>query len=539
MKKNSLILAGLFCLLSLFGLAQAPNAIPYQAVARNAAGNIIASQAIALRISILDANDGVVYSERQTATTSTLGQFNFNIGQGTTLSGIFAGINWGSGAKSVQVELDATGGTNYTDMGTTQLNSVPYALYAGSSGDWTKSGSNIYNSNTGNVGIGTNAPTSKLTIVKALGNSLELLSGSNDDWTSLAIGRATEEMNFGVATAPDNFMNGTQEGDAVIRLNDATKKIVISPWVDNPTMVVTGTSVGIGTTAPTAKFHTQLANGKFRLFDNPTYVGTALLGEFAGNAGNAPQIRLATDGSPNVIDMGLDAAGNFVIEGNDVSRMVVTNSGNVGIGTTVPTAKLDVSGTVKISDGTQGTGKILTSDANGLASWQPSLTTHTIGESYGGGTVFYVYDNGQHGLIAAANDVNGGLNIRWYAGTNTNTMAFGDGIGAGASNTAIIVANQGNGDGAPYAARLCQAYSVTVGGVTYGDWYLPSKSELDLLLHQQGIVGNIQSYGYWSSTEGSTAGAWRQDRNNYIQYQTNKTGPTDGSSVRARPIRRF
>ncbi|MCQ9634064.1 hypothetical protein MP478_02205 [Chryseobacterium sp. WG14] len=46
--------------------------------------------------------------------------------------------------------------------------------------------------------------------------------------------------------------------------------------------------------------------------------------------------------------------------------------GNVGIGTASPTAKLDISGNIRIADGTQGDGKILTSDANGIASWQPA-----------------------------------------------------------------------------------------------------------------------------------------------------------------------
>jgi hypothetical protein len=131
---------------------------------------------------------------------------------------------------------------------------------------------------------------------------------------------------------------------------------------------------------------------------------------------------------------------------------------------------------------------------------------HSIGDSYGGGIVFYVYDNGRHGLIASTSDQS--TSIRWYAGNYTNTMAFADGVGAGKANTAIIIGNQGFGDGATYAARICNEYSVTVGGVTYGDWYLPSKYELNLLYLQKSVVGGFSNNYYWSSNESNSNNAW-------------------------------
>jgi hypothetical protein len=134
--------------------------------------------------------------------------------------------------------------------------------------------------------------------------------------------------------------------------------------------------------------------------------------------------------------------------------------------------------------------------------------SHYIGENYGGGIVFYVYDNGQHGLIAATVDQSTG--VRWYAGAYTWTMAKADGVGAGKSNTAIIISNQGYGDGATYPARICNEYSVTVSGITYGDWYLPSRFELNLLYLQKTVVGGFANVGYWSSTEDSNLYAWDQ-----------------------------
>jgi hypothetical protein len=212
-------------------------------------------------------------------------------------------------------------------------------------------------------------------------------------------------------------------------------------------------------------------------------------------------------------------------------RMTITGGGNIGIGTTNPTSKLEVLGAVKIVDGTQGANKVLTSDANGLASWQTPLTSsHYIGESYGGGIVFFVYDGGQHGLIAATSDQS--TAIRWYGGSNTNTRARADGIGAGLKNTAIIIADQSTVDGNSFAATVCNEYSVTVGGVTYGDWYLPSKYELNLLYLQKTVVGATNNI-YWSSTEIGFNTAWCQSFVTGNQFANFKDPPTYVRAIRA------
>ena len=135
-KFQKTLLALAFLLVANFVMAQAPQGIPYQAVARDNAGNLIKNQNIAVRFSIHDgtANGAVVFTETHSVTTDALGLFAVNIGGGTSTSTL-ANVNWGSGAKFTQVELDVTGGSNFIDMGTTQMMSVPYALYAGSSGN--------------------------------------------------------------------------------------------------------------------------------------------------------------------------------------------------------------------------------------------------------------------------------------------------------------------------------------------------------------------------------------------------------------------
>jgi uncharacterized protein (TIGR02145 family) len=114
--------------------AQAPQGIPYQAIARNASGVAIANTAVKVRFSIRDsiANGAIKYQETHNPTTSALGLFSVNVGMGMVVNGTFSGINWSKNAKFLQVELNTTGGTTYTDLGTTQMMSVPYALQANS-----------------------------------------------------------------------------------------------------------------------------------------------------------------------------------------------------------------------------------------------------------------------------------------------------------------------------------------------------------------------------------------------------------------------
>ena len=248
-------------------------------------------------------------------------------------------------------------------------------------------------------------------------------------------------------------------------------------------------------------------------------------------------------------------AGDKTLSGNTSVGGILQVSGNTtiagsaGIGTATPnaSAKLDITST------TQGLlpPRMTTTQRNAIALPATGLTiynttinafqvyngttwystVHFIGESYGGGIVFYIYDNGQHGLIAATADQSTG--IRWFGGSFTNTRARADGVGAGLKNTAIIIANQGPVDGNAFAATVCNEYSVTVAGVTYGDWYLPSKHELNLLFINRVAVGGVGSSYYWSSSETANLGAWDQDFLNGNQGGNSKHNANYVRAVRA------
>ena len=113
--------------------AQAPQGFNYQATVRNSAGNLLLNQIVLVKFNVLQnsATGTIVYSESQSANTDDLGQINLVVGKGTATTGTFSTINWGIGSYYLGIELNS--GTGYVAMGTTQLLSVPYALYAGNS----------------------------------------------------------------------------------------------------------------------------------------------------------------------------------------------------------------------------------------------------------------------------------------------------------------------------------------------------------------------------------------------------------------------
>ena len=135
MKKLTLIL--LLSTLSSFMFAQVPQKMSYQCVVRDNSGNLIVSHAIGIQISILQGSSSgtTVFVERHSTTTNINGLATIEIGGGTQISSNnFSSVNWGSGSYFIKTETDPAGGTNYTISGTSQLLSVPYALYAVSSG---------------------------------------------------------------------------------------------------------------------------------------------------------------------------------------------------------------------------------------------------------------------------------------------------------------------------------------------------------------------------------------------------------------------
>lgn len=112
--------------------AQVPEKMSYQAVVRDASGVLLSNSAIGMQISILQgsATGTPVYVETQTPVTNDNGLVSIEIGDGTPITGTFAEIDWSSGIFFIKTETDPSGGTSYSISGTSQMLSVPYALFA-------------------------------------------------------------------------------------------------------------------------------------------------------------------------------------------------------------------------------------------------------------------------------------------------------------------------------------------------------------------------------------------------------------------------
>jgi hypothetical protein len=197
-KQYFTFLAALFIAVSVFGQApgktsilagnnqkmgpvpSAPEQISYQAVVRDAANAIVANQDVGMRISVLQATEvgTAVYVETQTPTTNANGLLSIYIGAGTG-SDDFSAIDWSALPHYITIEIDPTGNNgNYTITGTTQLVSVPYALYAKASAAGTLTGyalnATVVGSSLTSVGILTDltvAGTSETGLVKITGGT--------------------------------------------------------------------------------------------------------------------------------------------------------------------------------------------------------------------------------------------------------------------------------------------------------------------------------------------------------------------------------
>ena len=359
MKKTRFLLI-IFSLVNGILFSQVPQKMSYQAVIRNSSNQLVANHAVGMRISMLQgsATGAVVYKETQNPITNANGLISIEIGSGTIVTGTFAAINWANGPYFIQTETDPTGGTNYTIVGTSQLLSVPYALYAekaNTSMEWQTIGNNIFNKNIGNIGIGTISPGCKLD----LRNVPIGFSSANKRW----------EMAYDSTNAYfyiDEY--GASRGFAILD----------------------GGNVGIGTTNPLFDLHIHNSNTTAAIkFTNGISGNDMNHGADIGQYGNNFSInnwengsiffntnhlqRLAIDPLGNLGIGTLSPAAKLHVNG----KAIITDS--LGIGTTTPAARLDVEGNVKIVDGTQGNGKVLTSDGNGNASWQNRIGCYVYG----------------------------------------------------------------------------------------------------------------------------------------------------------------
>lgn len=292
-----------FCMIvfTLAATAQAPQAINYQAVARNAQGLLIPDQQVAVRFSILEgsATGTLLYQETAVTTTNNFGLFTLAIGNGIPVTGTFNTINWGNGAsKYLKVELAPGGGTTYAIQGTTLILSVPYSLYSektrlfagnaisitngntiaanyvagaginitgnvisatgGGSGYWLPDANGIYYQNTlGGVGIGGNTEgASALTVTQKAtgGSSAAAVFKGSDTWqTVLRIDNSSVAPSASWAFSLAGSGNTASPVSSFSLYNGTADRFVWSADVASSSLAVGGTNNKI--LAPKSKLH--------------------------------------------------------------------------------------------------------------------------------------------------------------------------------------------------------------------------------------------------------------------------------------------
>jgi hypothetical protein len=227
--------------------AQVPQAFNYQAVARNSSGNLLANQAVGIKLIIHQgsASGTIVYSETHSTTTNQFGLFTVSIGQGTVVTGTFASITWSSGNYWLEAQLDPAGGTSYTSMGASQLLTVPYAMYAANAGTSGATGATGPTGPIGPTGVGTTGATGP--------------AGANG------------------ATGP----TGPAGAGSVSGTVNYVAKFTAATAVGNSNIIDNGTSVGIGT-APSStdllSVYSSTLNGIYTVSGNTTVGGYGLFG---------------------------------------------------------------------------------------------------------------------------------------------------------------------------------------------------------------------------------------------------------------------
>ncbi len=255
----SFLLSPLSSLLS----AQVPHSFSYQAVVRNSQGEPLSFQPVSFRISLLQESPGgtVSYQETHLQTTNFFGLVNLEIGNGKVVTGAMDTIRWDLHRYFINVEADISGNNNFVAMGTTQLLSVPYALYAEKAGggrqeadlDWEVIGNDVVTGHggsypTGNVGIGNNAPGSLLYVAKNTGEPTITIRNMGGG------GGASYSMVDDLSGASWKFKATTFGGFKIRDQANALDVFTIEPnSAANSLYIKTGGNIGIGTTLPAFK----------------------------------------------------------------------------------------------------------------------------------------------------------------------------------------------------------------------------------------------------------------------------------------------
>jgi hypothetical protein len=527
MKK--IIAAAALLLTSSIAIAQGvPQRINYQAVAIDADGDPIPGYDMVgrpidnaemdIRLTVLDGSPSGAerFKETHTVRTDAYGLFTLEIGGGTLISGDFATINWADSDRFLRVEMDRFRNGNWTLLGVQKMLTVPYSFIAERAlkADFADQAQQAVQSTFARF-----SDTAFFAATSA--NASHALSADTSTWAVNVINNndndadSTNELQ--VLTRSNDTIYLSQGGFVVLpsdQVNDADSDSTNE--LQSLTLSGRNLSISQGNTVP------------LPADSNTTYTLTGY------TTGGSTGYLIQLEGSDSVNHGIRFNAGPGINLGGSRNNYTVSTTN------AVPSQAGSSYGDMLFWNGTQWTtvpvgnpGDILTLDNNKKPTWRPR--SYQIGDTAFGGMVFYVDPSGQHGLVVSFNDLAGTGN-GW--GCYCTSVSTDTALYSGALNTSTMISTNCEGN----AFSLVASYS----SQGFGNWYLPSLSELKRVYQNVFITGKLTNFlpaTYWTSSGGSygscglTGGAYLVNFSNGTSYSDYRSGYGSIGAVRA--IRSF
>lgn len=405
---NKLIYSFLFFVFFLHenSIAQSPQFFKYQAVLRDVSGQVVANSSVGILINIFQdsCNGNDVYRESFIVSTNDYGLINLEIGSGIQLSvSSFSAINWSLGPYFIETSVDINGtGSNHLFMNCNQLLSVPYAIYAETAGNNTAGPTGPQ----GTTGIqGLIGPTGSVgsqgtTGIQGVTGPHGLTGDTGPQGLQGVTGAKGE-------TGPQGIQGPTGlQGPIGVDHDWYESGTTNSPPL-NTSDIYTDGKVGIGTSSPTAKL--DINQGALKITNQSD---SAILIDL--NSERNWQFRqLGTGASTSLELVSLGGGGN--------KNFVINTAGNIGLGTTAPSAKLEL-------EGESTTSLLIDGNKNANPISQAAILELRSNEDYRGRGVVYSTGNDDawfSGVPYTGNGFTIGRNaVADQAGADANSLFF-------------------------------------------------------------------------------------------------------------------
>ncbi|NOZ36314.1 MAG: hypothetical protein GXO80_13580 [Chlorobi bacterium] len=511
MKKIIYTLSFLIIAINIF--AQAPQSFKYQAVIRSSSGDIIANQNVGIQISILEGSSTGTssYTETWNLNTNQFGLINLNVGKGTS-SDNFASLDWGNKSYWLKIAVDETGGTNYTEMGASQLLSVPYAIYANQSANgtsqWLNNNSTIYY-NGGNVGVGTTTPSGKLVIQADDGAGPDSALFEVKDKFGIPIFRVTSE---GVRIYVKDTNKGVSGGFAVGRYALAknfpdTSYLIVTP--DSTRIYTSGGAKGVAggfavgryalaKSTPNTYFYTGIDSTRIYIRESTKGAsGGFAVGRYAlaKAAGNKDYFNINASNIPDTINPSEPRIVWYPLkEAFLTGRVLIESPDSVGLNSLATGFESKAIGDYSQAMGYQTISKGLNSTAIGYKSRAEGKNSYAFGSNVlAADSNSYAFGNksaalGKGSIVIGIQDT-AFKNSSMALGYNTKAMGLAS-FSMGAYTTAVDTLD------------VAMGYNTVAsgGGSTAMGWYSQSKGGASLAMGDSTIAGGEAALAMGSHT---------------------------------------